>query len=184
MRSFSTIHSRSMRSGAIFSEVWRMTEPLGYGNPSADAGRYVPQSAPENGQSASIVVLDDAALGFRFGDAKSIWPAALRNGSAEAVEWIVLKMSSPLAQGDLWRTLVGQESLREKLVAVVSINDIRRQEVRIVRGLSWERTAQDLVRELEGNPALSDLLQCRHLIVSFLSEGAVHMERLPNGQRR
>lgn len=164
--------------------VWRMTEPLGYGNPPAESGRLLSATAAANDQPAKIVVLDDAALGFRFADARASWPATLRNDAAESVEWIVLKMSSPLAQGDLWRTLVAREPLRDKLVTIVSINDVRRQEVRIVRGLSWERTAQDLVRELEGNPALSGLLECRHLIVAFWSEGALHVQRTADGGRR
>lgn len=164
--------------------VWRLHEALGYGDPPDGSRRFVPRGSAAQGQPAQVVVVDDAGLGFRFADAQAAWPAVLRNGSSEATDWIVLKMSSPLAGGDLWRTLMARDDLRRKLVCVVSIDDIRQHEVRIVRGLSWERTAQDLVGELESNPALQGLLQCRHLVVSFRSEGAIHVQRREDADRR
>jgi len=54
-------------------------------------------------------------------------------------------MSRPVAQGDLWDHLSAQHA--EKLVAVMTVNDLRLTEVQISRELSWERTAQDLAWE-------------------------------------
>ena len=56
---------------------------------------------------------------------------------------------------------------------MISIDDIRREEVKVSKGISWERTALDLVRELHFNAAIRGLLQCKHLIVSFHSAGAL-----------
>jgi hypothetical protein len=155
-------------------KVWRMAEPLlGYGsrgNSSFFYKNFVEQPAGD----PSVVVIDDAGQGFRDYSQKDAWPQAISQGSAKTLEWVVLKMARPLGQGDLWRHL--STKFKDKLVMVVSIEDIRREAVRVSRGISWERTALDLVQELWYNPAIKSLLECRHLIVHFGTEGALHAE--------
>ena len=87
---------------------------------------------------ADLVVLDDAALGFR--DQPDLWPKSITAKEREA--WIVLKMAQPVAQGGLWDHL--QEWFTRRLVVVMTINDLPLSEVQISQGLSWERTAQDV----------------------------------------
>jgi hypothetical protein len=53
---------------------------------------------------ASLVVLDDAALGFR--DHPELWPAALANERRSCAHGSCLKMARPLAQGKLWEHLL------------------------------------------------------------------------------
>jgi len=60
---------------------------------------------------------------------------------------------------------------------VVKIDDLRRSQVQVSRGLSWERTAQDLAWELTHNPAVNGLSRCAHVVVSFGAAGAVVMSR-------
>jgi hypothetical protein len=152
------------------SRVWRMTESMGYGG---DTGtRDVCQTLPSVLDKANpdILVIDDGALGFRFCK-DDAWSNFLKDPSSKNLKWVVLKTSSPVAQGDLWRTL--SSKYMDKLIIVVSVHDIRREEAGITQGLSWERTALDLMTELQFNAGISDLLKCRHLIVSFGSEGAL-----------
>lgn len=151
--------------------VWRMTEPMGYGGKSTkgDACQTLDPASAE--PAPDIIVLDDGALGFRFCTPENAWPELITKEKADNLKWVVLKMSSPLAQGDLWRKVSG--TFRQKLVVVVSIGDLRREEAGITKGLSWERTVQELLTELKFNASIRDLLKCRDLIINFGSEGAL-----------
>jgi hypothetical protein len=154
--------------------VWRMTESMGYGGDTV--ARDVCQSLPAamDKINPDILVIDDGALGFRFCK-DDAWSNFLNAPSSNNLKWVVLKTSSPVAQGDLWRTL--SSNYMNKLVILVSVQDIRREEAGITHGLSWERTALDLLTELKFNASITDLLKCRHLIVSFGSEGALWISR-------
>ena len=96
--------------------------------------------------AARLVVLDDAGLGFR--DRPDRWPAAV--GGETPGPWVLVKMSAPVAAGALWEHLLRWH--RDRLVVVVRVEDLRRSQVQISRGLSWERTTQDLAWELTHNP--------------------------------
>ena len=155
--------------------VWRMTQPLGYGDLCKDQCKCQINKSSERHVDPQIVVIDDGALGFRSIINKSSWPLAISGETEGAPEWVILKMSGPVAQGDLFREV--SEKFKDKLIIVVSINDIRHEEVGITKGLSWERTAQDLLLGLKFNPRMRNLMKCRHLIISFGSEGVLWLNR-------
>ncbi len=155
--------------------VWRMTQPLGYGDLRKDQCKCQINKSSERLIDPQIVVIDDGALGFRSSINKSSWPLAISGETEGAPEWVILKMSGPVAQGDLFREV--SEKFKDKLIIVVSINDIRHEEVGITKGLSWERTAQDLLLGLKFNPRMRNLMKCRHLIISFGSEGVLWLNR-------
>jgi hypothetical protein len=160
-------------------KVWRMAESLGYGCPGGSPFSYTEYSRPCT-ESPAVVVIDDGGLEFRNNSQKAAWPATITREADPALQWVVLKMSSPLGQGDLWRHL--SSNYKDKLVVIVSIGDIRREEVRVSRGISWEQTALDLAEELCFNPEIMPLLKCRHLIVHFGSEGALHVDSTAKGK--
>lgn len=171
-------------------EVWRAVEPpLGYGQPGEKAtvrlcGKSCCGNAREEAgaaQAPEIVVIDDAGLGFRDASARNQWPAPARGRATGAVPWVVLKLAGAIGKGDLWKALV--DNCREKLVLIVSADQLRAADVRISRGLSWEATAEDLAAELNGNPALQPLLAARHLIVTFRSDGAFWLDNRGPGNR-
>ncbi len=162
------------------AKVWRLADALGYGENSSTT--TLPVDSDAIAKPADVLVLDDAQLGFRSSVAASAWPAFLNPKPSKAKkapqpEWVVLKMAAPIACGDLWRSVCADQ-VKSKTVVLVSIDDIRREEVRVTSGISWERTAQDLVLELIRNPALSPLLECDHCIVAIGSEGAVLVDRM------
>lgn len=159
--------------------VWRMSQALGYGCPGEAPFSYA-EYANTCSKNPAVVVVDDGGLGFRHRAQKAAWPAAITQEAHPGIEWVVLKMSSPLGQGDLWRHL--STGFKDKLIVVVSSCDIRKEEVRVSRGISWERTALDLVEELCFNSEIKPLLNCRHLIVHFGSEGALHVENTAKGR--
>jgi len=167
--------------GKSKGSVWRVTGRLGYGDSAERNTRYAQAPARASGP-ASSVVLDDGALGFRHHTNEPAWPKELRDGASAAVDWVVLKMSAPVAQGDLWRRACRDFS--DRLVVVVSAADLRREEVSISEGLSWEHTAQDLLQELTLNKSISDLTRCRHLIVSLGTDGALWLSKRGDGTSR
>ena len=117
-------------------------------------------------RGAQLVVLDDADLGFRNNSV--LWPVSVT--TPQSRPWVLVKMSRPVARGKLWDHLCAQHA--DKLIVVMAVNDLRLSEVQISHGLSWERTAQDLVWEVIYNSDLSMLERCAHVIVSFGAAGA------------
>lgn len=143
--------------------VWRVQRFLGLNRAGAAPAAAIESATAD---AATVVVLDDANLGFR--DTPAAWPRAIRSGTPR---WIVLKMASPVAQGALWEMLLRAHA--ERLIVIVAIDDLRRTEVQISRQLSWERTAQDVVWELTHNPRVNGLSRCAHAVVSFGTSGGV-----------
>jgi RyR domain len=156
--------------------AWRVEEFLGLdrsaveGVPGAD-WKLVVDDTPE----ARIVVLDDADLGFR--EHPELWPRAITTEGRRP--WILLKMARPVAQGKLWEHL--HQSCAERLIVVMTVNDLRLTEVQISRELSWERTAQDLAWELVYNPRVNALSHCAHVVISFHTDGAFLLSRSQGG---
>jgi len=146
--------------------AWRVAEFLGINRclsaeTPANWARVVNDSS-----SAQLVVLDDADLGFR--SKRELWPASLTAPGSRP--WVLVKMSRPVAQGELWDHLCAHHAKR--LIAVMAVNDLRLTEAQISHGLSWERTAQDLVWEIIYNRNLQSLVRCAHVVISFNAAGA------------
>jgi hypothetical protein len=150
---------------------WRVSQFLGTDPASVEVG---PRFG-EDLDTADLIVLDDANLGFRGNP--SHWPKALQNPESQA--WIVLKLSHPVAQGGLLEYLTSH--FPERVIAVVSADDLRLSNAQISRGLSWERIAQDTLWELSYNPSLSLLSKCGHVVVSYQTDGAVLLSRTDQG---
>jgi len=51
----------------------------------------------------------------------------------------------------------------------------------ISREISWERTATELVWQLQNNPMLTYLLQAPHILITFAEDGAVYIRRGEEG---
>ncbi len=175
-------------------KVWRIKQTVGYGSRRHDDykhQRFFERAAVEEvlHRKYSVWVLDDAGADFRDRRSAHAWPSLLRDGAGAAPEWIVLKMSAPMASGDLWLKLTkspvpssrsgrpddpAQQGapLQDRMVVVVSAEDLRCESALISREMSWERTALDLTKALGESPALRQLAACRYLIVLFGADGA------------
>jgi hypothetical protein len=154
-------------------QVWRVEEFLGVDRAAAGAGAVPMKDDPER---PDLVILHDAGLGFR--DRPALWPRCVRE-SAEHQPWIVLQTAKPVGLGALWQRL---QVLADRVITVVHIDDLRLGEVDISRGLSWERTAQDLLWELVYSPRVNALAQCAHIVVPFATAGALVFSRAPGSQ--
>jgi hypothetical protein len=152
--------------------AWRVEEFMGLDRRAAGESSGVDsQLVLGSGGEAGLVVLDDADLGFR--EQPQLWPRAI---TAEGQRpWIILKMARPVAQGKLWEHL--HQRCPDRLIVLMTVNDLRLTEVQISRELSWERTAQDLAWELMYNPRVNALSHCAHVVVSFNPDGAFLLSR-------
>lgn len=84
-------------------------------------------------------------------------------------------MSRPLYQGKLWELV--RKAHCDRIVVVVSANDLRADGVNISRRLSWERTAKDFVWQIACNSSMIDLANSANLVVRFGIDGAIHYTR-------
>lgn len=167
---FEIIHSNAMLKnykvlGDKKAEVLRIKRPLGYvGPPENELPSWTPES---NNINADIVVLDDAGNGFR--KMAESWHKILESVKNSIV---IYKMSLPLLEGSLWEKV--SEQSPKNLILIINSSDLRRTAgIHISKSLSWDRTAKDLVFELQRSDALSSLHQCSHLIVLFGTDGAI-----------
>jgi hypothetical protein len=162
----SDIHQTYTVLAPAADEVWRVQNFLGVES-IGDGNLRVANDRPD----ADVVVLLDSDLDFDV--KKAAWPAAISTPGHKP--WIVLKTSVPAFDGALWQRLVADHV--QRLIVVMTVDDLRRKEIQLLRRLSWERTAQDLVREMRDSPALRALNQCEHVIVSFGTAGAMLLSR-------
>lgn len=153
--------------GAKKATAWRVEEFLGLDTPPTAAAPADWKTIVDDRADAAVVVLDDANLGFR--SHRELWPLALSTKGKRP--WVVLKIARPVGEGALWEHLVEEHA--DRLIVVMTVNDLRLTEVQISRGLSWERTAQDVAWELAYNLRLSVLSRCAHVVISFDTAAAV-----------
>lgn len=146
--------------------VWRVKRYCGFAGPEKFKN-YILQEDPAN---PDIVVLDDCGNGFR--NHPEAWPACVRDGKGSPI--VVLKMSRPLFEGDLWEKIKKRDP--EKLILIVSANDLRQSGNFISHRLSWERTVSDFLWQLKNNNELKPLAAARHLLVRFGIEGILYYQ--------
>jgi len=164
-------------------QVWRAVLPaLGYGHDTLipeESGKPSPEAIrprKEPTGKPDILVIDDAGLGFREPRHRDAWPTESEEGGAK---WIVIKLTGEIGEGELWKSVT--KASPDNFVVVVTADQLRRSDVRLSEGLSWEATAEDLSAELKGNPILKPFLAARHLIVTFRSDAAFWLNNTRDG---
>ena len=169
------------------SPAWRVEKLLGYGEQTA---ANIPVTAhAAHKRKSDIVVIDDAALGFRSND--QLWKHLFTQDRISRTKWFVVKMSDPVTQDLLWSQLqnLGRVSdkknsgTRDKLILVLSARDLRRQQVMISQGRSWEQAVIDVLTELDVNPIFYEVQKCAHLIIKFDLDGALLISN-PGGKQQ
>ncbi len=150
--------------------VWRVSAALGVDRArSEDTTRGEWDRLRAEVPDADVIVLDDADLGFREGSDSGLWEAM----RSDRRPWVVLKQARPVARGPLWDHLLA--TCADRLIVVLTIDDLRGREVQVSRALSWERTAQELRWELVNKPDVNALSRVAHTVVTFGPAGAVHL---------
>ena len=134
-------------------------------------------------------MLDDSGNGFRNDDV-GVWQELLDNTMSD---WLIVKMARPLASDkSMWdlarrgprrpdvpndldeKGNIKRQYAPDRLIVVVNAIDLRDEGIGISERLSWERTAEDFVRELGSNGKLDTLATSAHLIVRFDCDGVIY----------
>ncbi|MFE8948224.1 hypothetical protein [Streptomyces sp. NPDC007856] len=156
---------------------WRVSNFLGF---HCQQG-LEPYPADSLQGNPDLVVVNDSALGFsRAGGPWSRVPG-LRDADVEGDggPWVFLNLRLRRATGedDLWNLVHGQIGpdalMARRLVVLTTVDSLRNVGAEVSRGLSWEKSAFDVLRELHGNPTLKTLQDCTRLIVTFGPSGAL-----------
>ena len=168
--------SEAVGKGKDEHQEWRVSKTLGYAGPDEGDPRSLLE-LPGDRPDMDLVVLDDTGNGFRQN--KAGWPQSL--GAGRQPSCIVHKLHRPLpssagpADGTcgnpLWDTI--QTNHKDRAIVIVDINDLRGEGAAVSRGLSWEKTALELLWHLRGDTRFAALRDCRHLVVRFGLDGAL-----------
>ncbi|MCC6796991.1 MAG: AAA family ATPase [Candidatus Hydrogenedentes bacterium] len=174
---------RFPRSGSTEKQYWRCKDVMGFGrlelNPDSVKKDTVAEDKSTSLASLSnlwkrdlnvptqpkYIVISEGGMGFR--NRASCWESLPFDRASQ----IILKTSAPFHGNKLLDSL--SADFREKLVCVVSVDELRKSSARISTGLSWEATFADIIREIGEGGRLHHLSRCRHLVVTCSSEGAV-----------
>lgn len=152
----------------------RVTQEAGFSGP--DQAEPTLCIRYRGSERADILVLDDTGNRFRKRSARNPWPAALTGAAGKADEGplVIYKLHRPLpgtkAANPLWKKV---RDCFPKRVVIVSVNDLRAAGAPISEGLSWERTALDVVWQLSNVPSFAALRECPWLIIRLGLDGAI-----------
>ncbi|WP_242941634.1 Ryanodine receptor Ryr [Parasporobacterium paucivorans] len=146
--------------------VYRVGRFLGF--KGTHTGKPELLSLENDVRDAEIVVIDDENNGFN--NAQDFWPLAIKTTESKPV--VLYKMNNPIGTNLLWQHL--DRFHIERTVVIINADDLRAKGVNISKSISWEKTALDFVWQLNNNPNLSFLADCRHLVVPFGLEGVIY----------
>jgi len=151
-------------------KVYRINRYHGYTGPAFRKPKLFP--VLNDDENADIVILDDENNGFNVSE--EFWPIALRK--SEKLPVIIYKTNHPIENNNLLNHL--NKNHPENTIIVINADDLRSKGVNISKSVSWERTALDFVWQIENNQNILPLADCKHLIVLFGVEGAIHYKRV------
>ena len=169
LRSYGVWTDRPVSRGSK-DRVWRVDKHFGYGKTEPAASDDVLKLNRGAATSPVLTLIDDGGLLFRHVKSRAMWP----DFAADVTGHYLLKMSWPLCRGDLWPAL---DPVMDRLIVVVSADDLRREDVQISHRLSWEQCAENTFDAFQNDPAAHELLRVAHVIVNFGSEGALWVHR-------
>jgi len=135
---------------------------------------HSPQMKPDQIPSLGILLLVDSSNGFIEMD------HAMEFLRLSRPRHLVYKMARPLGMGHLWDEVRLGPNLDNfdrdpsRVIVVVNANDLRAEGIELSRHLSWEKAAEDFVRQLGSNGRLDTLVTCANLIVRFDCDGVIH----------
>ncbi len=161
------------------ADTIRVKWPHGFSGPKDGDPSMKIHPPGESDNPARVVVLDDT--GNRFRRAPEQWPAVVGKPPAPGLHppTIVYKLHRPLPAGkgtnQLWDAVTAHHA--DRCLVIVSVDDLRERDAPISRGLSWERTALDLVWQLLHTESFASLRDCPHLVVRFGLDGALYWHR-------
>jgi len=92
--------------------------------------------------------------------------------------FFMLNRGLPDFEEDFWEKIFSENDINARTLAIVYADTLRKEGVTISKRISWERTAQDYLKELYTHPVMKNLRRFNHLIVRFGFCGAIHSYRI------
>ena len=155
------------------NKVYRVKKFLGYSGPVSGKPQLLP--IVNDDENADMVIIHDEDNGFNSDE--EFWPLALKSSNNAPV--VIYKVNNPTSSSKLWNQI--EKYYMENTIVVIDADDFRAQGVNISKSLSWERTAIDFVWQINNNPNIAFLANCRHLIIHFGLEGAIYYHKNTDG---
>ncbi len=170
-------------------KAWKVLSPMGFGTDlEEDKKKEIKIENLYNEHRASIkfdnglnklLIFDDSGNNFRRDEkAWKLYLDEFQEKQEVYKNMIILKTAYPLTRGKLFNELTNK--FNDQLMIITSIDEIRKEDVLISKGISWEQTALDLVEELKKGDRIHKLLNCRFLVINFNSEGALYLQMKNN----
>src|ERR1700760_805977 len=153
--------------------VWRVKQKLGLDRKGTEA---IPaeQFGDADDGCASLVIFEQSQQGFM--PHRKAWPRSLSEPRRDDA-WLLVEWSRPRfdERSDFWSHIAKPEHFRDRIVIIVTAEDLRLAGMRVSRGLSWERTASELYEDLLKlwKRDRERFSACAYLVVSFGTSGAV-----------
>ncbi len=166
LRSFIEIEPFAISNDQADLQAYRVSKFMGFSSTASGNPRLL--SIKNDISDAQLVIIDDENNGFNNDD--RYWPLAIKNMEQKPI--ILYKMDNPVGGNILWQYLARYHN--DNTIVIINADNLRSKGVNISKSISWEKTALDFVWQLNNNPNLSFLSQCKHLIVLFGTEGAIY----------
>ncbi len=134
---------------------------------------------PKRKEPPKIIVLDDTGNRFRKDDKRNPWPPEIRQEVSQEAELLIIhKLHRPLPRNGVENKLWAETAKNHPFnrLVLVSVDDLREMGIPISFGLSWERTALDVVWHLLNVPTLEELKKCPRLIIRLGESGAIYWQ--------
>jgi hypothetical protein len=159
---------------------WRMNKALGYGkelDPKEICAIIEKENLTSPPESApTVLVINDGGFYFRKKSYEAFW------NLSDKIDWIVLKIASPVACGELWYEL--SEKYSNKLLALVSADELRTDCAKIAKGYSWEQTIEETLDSVYTLPQFQKLSACKHIVINYSMDGALWISNENKKSRR
>lgn len=160
--------------------VWRIDRSLAVEDSITADPEPAQVGCEEPPRPLDLVVLDEAGL-FLHEEACSCPPAIVERGLSADGE-ILFAAGRPIGQSPMWQTLL--QEYAERLTVILPVSSLRARHAAISQQLSWDRTIEDLDRELTRGASFVDLGRVRRLVVYFPAAGAALYQKMDGGGLR
>lgn len=161
------------RNGPAEPGSWRIKEFLG-----CQEARWTPELAfpplPPCRQQPDLLVIDDLGLGFSR--QQRSWPDCLTDPSLTPKQ--ILVKATPGFDLPLWQTLL-EPGCASRLTVVTSAAALRDYGAHLTRGLSWDRSIQEIKTVFTPGGKGASLRYCQRVVVLFGTSGAAVFSREP-----
>ncbi len=154
--------------------IWRIAEFLGCQSVTSSEGYPTIQNSHE---PPALLVIEDLGQGFAM--EKDWWPDVLHHAGETGNSFEILVKGTPKPKSLLWKHLL-KPKIAPRVTVVCSIVGLRGIGANVSRGMSWDRTVNDLWTEfLESGVSQGILAKCKRVVITIGHEGVAVFSRLP-----